>query len=302
MTTAKEQFKSDLQKDPRDLEREADGVREDLEGTIDELMQQFSPGVLINRAISLFQSKGNSDFVRNLSSQVESNPIPTILAGISLIWLFSASKQPSVHQGEGFTDKVGKKAGVAREKMSSATSSLSSTSHNAAERARETGHKLAEGASDAMHRVGDASQKTAESARSGLRNAREGYSHMLEEQPLLVGILAVAAGAALGALVPRTSVEDRMMGEMSDSGSDALKEKAEEKLQEVQDKASKGNASKDNAEQGDSSVDRTTSWKTTNKPASGESGVGPPPVHTGAGQSDPQPPQLDPASFKSPTT
>lgn len=223
MTTAKEQFKNDLHRDPEDLEREADSVREDLEGTVNKLMHQLSPSELINRGISMFRNTGDFDFVRNLVSRVENNPIPTVLAGVSLIWLMSASSQPS----------------ASREKLSSATSSLKSTSHDAAERTREAGHQVAAGASGVMHRVSDASRHTAESARTGLRNAREGYTEMLREQPLLVGVLAVAAGAALGALLPRTSAEDRVMGELSDRGADALKEKTEEKLQESQGRASR---------------------------------------------------------------
>ncbi|MDX1553244.1 MAG: hypothetical protein R3198_11520 [Marinobacter sp.] len=280
MNTAKEQFKNDLQKDPEDLEREADGVREDLEGTLDELMQQFSPSELFNRGISLLQNKGNYDFIRNLSSQVENNPIPTILAGISLIWLMTASKQSSVH-------------GATREKLSSATSSLSSSSRDAAERTRETGHQVAAGASDAMRRVGDVSRHTAESARSGLRNAREGYTHMLQEQPLLVGVLAVAAGAALGALLPRTSAEDRILGEMSDRGTDSVKEKTEEKLQEAQRTASAENPERDGApEDGNQS-----SPAARDRPSSGTLAGTPSPAGTDASEPDPKPAARDPASL-----
>lgn len=214
MTTAKEQFKSDLQKDPEDLEREADDVRENLEGTVDKLMHQLSPSELIDQGISFFRSKGDFDFVRNLVRHVENNPVPTVLAGVSLIWLMTASGQSSAMSGE----------------------RLKSTSHDAAERARETGQQVATGASDVMHRVSDASRHTAESARDGLRNARESYTEMLREQPLLVGVLAVAAGAALGALLPRTSAEDRMVGGLSDKGTDTLKEKAQSRLKEEQDK------------------------------------------------------------------
>lgn len=275
MTTAKEQFKNDLHRDPEDLEREADSVREDLEVTVNKLMHQLSPSELINRGISMFRNTGDFDFVRNLVSRVENNPIPTVLAGVSLIWLMSASSQPS----------------ASREKLSSATSSLKSTSHDAAERTREAGHQVAAGASGVMHRVSDASRHTAESARTGLRNAREGYTEMLREQPLLVGVLAVAAGAALGALLPRTAAEDRVMGELSDRGADALKEKTEEKLHEAQ-----GKASPESAGSGDASVSSTSSPTVTNKPASGVAGGGGSPAGPSASQSDPQPPQLDPAS------
>lgn len=295
MTTVKEQFKADLKKDPEDLEREADSARAGLEGTIDELMQQLSPAELLNQGISLMRSTGDHAFVRNLTNQVENNPIPAILAGVGLIWLIAASKQPSEHHGGSFTGTLGEKTGAARDKLSSATGSLKSSSRDAAERTRETGHQVAAGASDVMHRVGDASRHTVESARSGLRNAREGYTHMLSEQPLLVGALAVAAGAILGSLLPRTSAEDRVMGPWSDKGTDALKETAEVKLKEKQGKEDKSKDDSETATRSDASGD-SSSQKASNKPASGASGGAGSSSGAGASQSDSQPPQLDPGS------
>lgn len=274
MTTAKEQFKNDLQRDPEDLEREADSVREDLEGTVDRLMHQLSPSELLDRGISMLRNTGDYDFVRNLIVRVENNPIPTVLAGVSLIWLMTASKEPSAH----------------REKLASATSSFKASSHDAAERTREAGQQVASGASDVMQRVRDTGRHTAESARTGLRDAREGYTQMLREQPLLVGVLAVAAGAALGALLPRTSTEDRVLGEWSDRGADTLKEKTEEQLHKVQ-----GEASPESGGRDDASSHSTPSPKATNKGASGVSGGGGSPAGAGTGQSAGKPPP-EPAS------
>lgn len=257
MTTAKEQFKSDLQKHPEDLEREADSAREDLEGTVDKLMHQLSPSELLDKGISFFQNKGDNDFVRSLINRVENNPFPTVLAGVSLIWLMTASNK--------------------------------SSAHDTAERTRETGHQVAAGASDAMHRVKDAGRNTAESARGGLRDAREGYTQMLQDQPLLVGALAVAAGAALGALLPRTSAEDRMMGELSDRGADALKARAEEELHEAQ-----GDTAPDSEGRHEVSADSTHSPKAPNKPAQDFSGERGTTAGTASGQAAPPPP--DPAS------
>ncbi len=291
MTTSTEQMKNDLRKDPEDLAREADGARADLEGTIDELMQQFAPGELINQGISFFRSKGNYNFIRNLTTQVENNPIPTVLTGVGLIWLMSASSQPSVNQGESLTDTISKKAGATREKLSSATGRVGSSSHDVAERTRETGQQVAAGARDAKRRVSDVSRHTAERARSGLRNAREGSTQVLREHPLLVGVLAVAAGAALGSLLPRTSAEDRAVGELSDRETDAVKEKAEGKLREELDKASPESAGR-----ADPSQSSTPSRAATNKPASGFSGGMGSPAGTGAREPDPKSPQRDPAS------
>lgn len=262
MTSPKEQIKSDLRKDPEDLEREADGARADLENTVDELMQQLSPSELIHQGISFVRTKSNNDFLRNLSGQMENNPIPTLLAGISLIWLMAASKRPSERRGESLTDTIGKKVGATRDKLSSAQNGVRTSSHDAAERTRATGQQVASGASNAVHRVTDAGRHTAERARDGLHNAQEGYSRMLHERPLLVGALAIAAGAALGTLLPRTPAEDRMMGGLSDSGTEALREKTEAALKAEQDKAAP------NAE----------------KPATGASSVGDSPSPNGAGR------------------
>jgi hypothetical protein len=72
--------------------------------------------------------------------------------------------------------------------------------------------------------------------------------HMLEDQPLVMGALAFAAGAALGAVVPHTRQEDELMGEAADevkhqAGEIATdlyeqgKEKAGELYEEVSEKA-----------------------------------------------------------------
>lgn len=263
MTTAKEQFKNDLHKDPEDLEREADGVRAELEGKVDQLMHQLSPSQLINQGMTYFRESAYYDFARNIAMRLENNPIPTVLAGVGLVWLITASRQPSTHHGQ----------------------SLKSSSRDAAERTKEAGHKVAEGASDVMHRVSDASRQTAESARDGLHNAREGYTQMLQERPLLVGALAVAAGATLGALLPRTSTEDRVMGELSDRGADALKAKTEEKLQAAQ---SQDSSETEEGEQASTGGKPPPAAKT--RSSEGASGK----VRSSAGkasrQSEPQPP------------
>ncbi|KPQ30001.1 MAG: hypothetical protein HLUCCX14_02675 [Marinobacter excellens HL-55] len=94
-----------------------------------------------------------------------------------------------------------------------------------------------------------------------LSDSKKGLSRLLSavvvfEQPLLIGALAMAAGAALGTLLPKTSTEDRVMGDWSDKGSDAIKEKAEEKLQDLQGKSSSDSSGRDDAPpSGDDSSD-----------------------------------------------
>jgi ElaB/YqjD/DUF883 family membrane-anchored ribosome-binding protein len=77
---------------------------------------------------------------------------------------------------------------------------------------------------EARDRFLDASERvrgrTKHALRDGAENARETY----REHPLLVGGLAVALGAAIGAALPRTRFEDSRLGDLSER----LMEEAEE--------------------------------------------------------------------------
>ena len=53
------------------------------------------------------------------------------------------------------------------------------------------------------------------------------------DQPLLAGSLGIAIGAALGALVPPTEIEDDMLGEARDRSVDDAKSQAARKYDEV---------------------------------------------------------------------
>lgn len=75
-----------------------------------------------------------------------------------------------------------------------------------------------------------------ERARSSARSAQGNYQRLLTEQPLVVGALAIATGAALGAMFPRTQGENRALGDISDQQKQALKHKAEGMAESAEDK------------------------------------------------------------------
>lgn len=74
-----------------------------------------------------------------------------------------------------------------------------------------------------------------EKLRSQARTHAQTASNIYEQQPLVAGALALAVGAAVGAALPRTDVEDDMMGEQSD----ALFREAERVYREERDKAAR---------------------------------------------------------------
>lgn len=233
MSTVRDQMKQDMDKKPEELEREADSARAEVESTLDELMHQLSPGQLVNQAMAMFQgSGGDHPFVRNLSNQVQNNPIPAILAGVSLTWLMVASNKPpssaSYSSGQG-SDRMNR----AKEKLSSAKENAQSSTSHLSESARERGHQAAESANDMMGRVTEAGRHTMYSAREKASTAGD----MLRERPLMAGALAVAAGALIGALLPRSNQEDRWMGRTSDKRTAQLREQAMHKKDELKEQA-----------------------------------------------------------------
>jgi hypothetical protein len=109
---------------------------------------------------------------------------------------------------------AGDAASSASEAVGDAASSASRTVAHSAEMARQraiqTGNKIGSG-----------------SVRAG-RQVQRTFSDMLEREPLVLGAIGIAAGAAIAAMLPRTRYEDEHIGPYRDQ----LREDAEEALAE----------------------------------------------------------------------
>ena len=122
----------------------------------------------------------------------------------------------------------------------SAKSSVADAAHSAREGIAAAGSRIAEGTEnlteEGRKRVIVARQKALDLRRKTARSAREGAdaaADFYDRQPLVVGALAVAIGAALGGAMPRTKAEDDLMG----SQSDKLFHEAERVFEEEKSKA-----------------------------------------------------------------
>jgi len=82
--------------------------------------------------------------------------------------------------------------------------------------------------------VSDLGTRTAEQA----REMAQGVQRMLEENPLLVGAIALGIGAAVGFMMPETRVESRMMGDARDRLVENVQQTAHDVVQKVQSVAS----------------------------------------------------------------
>ena len=60
--------------DSRQLQREAEQTRQELERTLFELRARVTPGQIVDQAIDYARESGGADFVRNLGRQAADKP------------------------------------------------------------------------------------------------------------------------------------------------------------------------------------------------------------------------------------
>lgn len=182
MTAVKENTKHDPHKDLRELEREADSARTDLEHTLEALEQRLSPGAMADQLMRAVRRNGG-EFGSNLAAQVQNNPLPTVLMSAGLIWLMASSKRaPQRRFDGGGGPSLGDRA-------ASAAGSVKQAAHRAGDGARDA----AAGVRGTAGAVRHAGSNLAASARTGAHDLRDGWSYMNQEHPLVLGALAVAA-------------------------------------------------------------------------------------------------------------
>lgn len=131
---------------------------------------------------------GSKDFATNLSHAVRANPVPAMLTAGGMLWLYAQRDRPIRRDPY----EIEAEGPGMRDKLSGKWDSTKGT----------------------------ASLKA--------HQARIGFEHMLEDNPVALGALGIAAGALLGAMLPSTESEDRWMGEMRDRVAEDFKSGARE--------------------------------------------------------------------------
>jgi hypothetical protein len=146
-------------------------------------------------------------------------------------------------------DTASSAASTVADTARSAASTVADTASNAASSvagtARSAAHTVADTASSAASTMADTARNVqqttreqatylANQARAQARYAKTEFEYLMETNPLALGVVAVAAGAIIGLMLPRTQAEDRLMGETRDRLMDQAKSTAKETLTKVQ--------------------------------------------------------------------
>ena len=240
------------------LEREAELSRAQLAASLDEL-RSITPGRVMDEILGYAKS-GSAELLRGIGSQVVEHPLPATLIGAGLAWLIMSNSANGSSGGaaypdrtrassaeswfpetgrsasataEGMRDRAGSAMQDVKESAQSAMSNMGARLDTTSDMVRERALSIGDSISDAYGAVADRVSSTASSvadtaasitpSQDELVRAAQRVWDFCKDPPLVVAGLGIALGAALGAAIPQTGAENRLMGEAADS----LKDKAQ---------------------------------------------------------------------------
>jgi ElaB/YqjD/DUF883 family membrane-anchored ribosome-binding protein len=189
---------------------------------------------------------------------IRSNPIPAALIGIGLGWLWASNRRPRFEtrryrmreyetgypsyydEGQwgrgssGSLDYSPEYEGAAASGVSTRGAAAELRSR-AGEVAGQVQQRVSQVADQVQERVGQASGRVRETvsdlgSRAGeqARYATTCFQRTLDENPLMLGMVALGVGAAVGLMLPGTYREDRMMGPARDQLVETVQDTAQD--------------------------------------------------------------------------
>jgi ElaB/YqjD/DUF883 family membrane-anchored ribosome-binding protein len=246
------------------LRAEIEDTRADMSQTINEIQERLSPENLMDQVKETVREATIGKVERVMSSVGETiseatepalemagragnaikevgttvadtfykNPIPLALIGLGVGMLvmrgfrgqsYSSSSSQRLPQGRRSNYELGD-VGQPR------VQTQQSTGANALNQVKETASDLASRSTDALSNIGTKAKDSASAVSSR-------FQRMMHENPLAVGAVAVAAGTAIGLVLPSTQFESEYIGETGERLVERVEDVARDALGKVQDAA-----------------------------------------------------------------
>jgi hypothetical protein len=231
------------------IERDLEKTRSRMDRRLDELQERLSPGQIANDALSYFSGGDGTEFTQSLITKVKANPLPAVLAGVGLAWLMASDARPDSPRarkhrdvdyvarlrdaeadtvrlpGEG-DEAHGERLDVARGRVLGVTREATDTAATygqkikdalaaAKQTLRETSHDLQSSLSNAAGNASDTAQRRGIALHEGMTDMANTTRQTLASatsNPVALGALAAIAGLVVGAFIPTSDEEERMLG------------------------------------------------------------------------------------------
>ena len=218
-----------------EIERDIAGERAALSDTINDLQDKFSVNTIVSDINDMVRTQGG-DLGRTISDTIARNPTAVVMTTVGLAWLFlgQGRNKSAKARTKSDTDWYDNSRKSKHGDFGGQDAQNPTTPENVMEKIRASAARVGVAASDLTERLSHGIEDLSEEAKSRvlaarhaafearqtsqetLRKGRQAASGLFDDQPLVVGALAVAAGAAIGGLLPHTKVEDETMGAARD--------------------------------------------------------------------------------------
>lgn len=215
-----------------EIERDIVGERAAMSDTINDLQDKFSINAIVNDLSEMARVQGG-DLGRTISDTVSRNPTAVVMTTVGLAWLFlgqgrktkerrsgddwyDAGRRP---MDDGYQSQKAHQQTTAHDVMDRIRASAASVGIAASDLTERLSHGLENLSDDAKSRVLAARHNAYEarqSSQAAMKKGANAASGFFDDQPLVMGALAMAAGAAIGGLMPHSRMEDNAMGAASD--------------------------------------------------------------------------------------
>jgi len=272
---AQEQVEAFADQAKERVEDIADQAKEKLKETVQETVQTAKDAVYdatIGKAKDVMQNM--SDTVSDAAQQVSTtmrdtgssvldnirrNPLPAALIGLGLgMFLMDrrkrrASSYDSHNEYDGGADWSYEGIRQARQGQSTSTRSraqnvagdfIGNAQETVSNAAARTRNSVTNVAGEVRDQVGNIANQAVEQVSNlgsqlqhGARHAQSQYQQSLQENPLAVGAVSLALGAAVGMMLPSTRTENRWMGDARENLTQKAEEAARDTIEKVQEVA-----------------------------------------------------------------
>lgn len=174
----------------------------------------------INKAGNFMKKAGRELEKSGVVRTVMENPFPLALIALGAGMLYFGGRQDSYRTSDYYAERQRSltSGGDNKSTIKKAGSKIGSVAGAAYETAANTADSVTDAVSDT---AGNAAQKFEDLT----QQARRQYDYYIDENPLAVGAVALAAGAIIGLAIPSTDYEDKLMGETRENMVSAAKDK-----------------------------------------------------------------------------
>jgi len=205
-------------KSPERIAEDIAATRAELAHILTELEHRLAPQQLLERGMDMLKDTMEGG-AGGVGEMLRRHPVPLALIGVGVGWIAVAMSARAA-QGDGSAAYSTATSGFAhaREKaggtMDRAQQTLSDTASRAQEmagRAQQALGDTAGRAQEGMRTAWRQANHLAEQAADRLTKPRRRFGEWLSDNPLLLGAVGLAVGAAAAFLLPRSAAEERLV-------------------------------------------------------------------------------------------